>query len=88
MSPTTELPTNWSLAAEETTANMGREYTTVRYRRTDGTESVYIRDVIDGDDTWQFDVSRSGRDRHLGVAADLAAAKELAIAYMEAGDGA
>lgn len=88
MSSATDLPTNWSLDAEHITSNMGREYTTVRYSRTDGTESVYIRDVIDGDDTWQFDVSHSGRDRHLGVAADLAAAKELAMTYMEDADGA
>lgn len=82
MSSVTSPPTNWSLDAEGTTRNMGREYTTVRYSRTDGTDSVYIRDVIDGDDTWQFDVSHSGRDRHLGVAEDLASAKELAMTYM------
>jgi hypothetical protein len=83
MSSATELPTNWSLHAERTTRNMGREYTTVRYTRTDGTDSVYIRDVIDGDDTWQFEVSHSGRDRYLGVAADLASAKALAMTYIQ-----
>lgn len=88
MSSTTELPTNWSLDAKRTTANMGREYTMVRYSRTDGTASVYIRDVIDGDDTWEFNVSHSGRDRHLGVEADLASAKELAVAYMQDADSA
>jgi len=88
MHSATDLPPNWALDAERTTSNMGREYTTVRYSRTDGTDCVYIRDVIDGDDTWQFDVSHSGRDRHLGVAADLAAAKELAMTYMEDADGA
>ncbi|MFD1687486.1 hypothetical protein [Halobellus litoreus] len=61
---------------------IGRDYTTVLYRQEDTRSAVYINEVIDGDNVWEYIVHRSGRDGDLGTAADLEAAKEVAFAFM------
>jgi hypothetical protein len=74
----------WVLEAERTTYDelMGRDYTTVLYRREDTRSAVYINEVIDGDNVWEYIVHRSGRDGDLGTAADLETAKGIAFAFM------
>lgn len=77
-------PTGWVLETEQTTYDelMGREYTTVLYRQEDTRGAVYIHEVIDGDNVWEYAVHRSGRGGDLGTADDLEAAKQIAFAFM------
>ena len=77
-------PTGWKLETERTTHDelMGRDYTTVLYRQEDTRSAVYINEVIDGDNVWEYIVHRSGRDGDLGTAADLETAKGIAFAFM------
>jgi hypothetical protein len=79
------LPTDWALEAERTRYDelMGRNYTTVLYRQEGTRNAVYINEVIDGSNVWEYAVHRSGRDGDLGTAADLETAKEIAFAFME-----
>lgn len=84
MDSPTSLPTEWSLESEETTHDefAGRDYTSVRYRQAQTGTVVYINEVIDGNNVWQYSVHHSGHDGDLGVADDLEAAKELAVTFM------
>jgi hypothetical protein len=77
-------PTGWVLETERTTDDelMGRDYTTVLYRQEHTGRAVYINEVIDGDNVWEYIVHRSGRDGDLGTTADLETAKEMAFAFM------
>jgi len=72
------------LETERTTYDelMGRDYTTVLYRQEDTRSAVYINEVIDGDNVWEYIVHRSGRNGDLGTTTDLEAAKEIAFAFM------
>ena len=78
------LPTGWVLETERTTHDevMGRDYTTVLYRQEHTRRAVYIHEVIDGENVWEYTVHRSGRDGDLGTTADLETAKQIAFAFM------
>jgi hypothetical protein len=84
MTPERGLPAEWTLESERTTHDelMGREYTTVLYRQEHTGGAVYINEVVDGENVWRYSVHHSGRDGDIGVADDLEAAKELALAFM------
>ncbi len=77
-------PTGWVLETERTTHDefMGRDYTTVLYRQEHTRSVVYINEVIDGRNVWEYNVHHSGRDSDLGTAADLETAKQIAYAFM------
>ena len=77
-------PTGWTLETERTTYDelMGRDYTTVLYRQEHTGRAVYIHEVIDGENVWEYTVHRSGRDGDLGATADLETAKQIAFAFM------
>jgi hypothetical protein len=83
------LPTDWTLETERTTHDelMGRDYTTVLYRQEDTGRAVYINEVIDGDNVWEYAIHRSGVGGDLGTAADLESAKGIAFAFMNDADG-
>jgi len=72
------------LETERTTHDefMGRDYTTVLYRQEHTRSAVYINEVIDGRNVWEYHVHHSGRDGDLGTAADLETAKGMAFAFM------
>jgi hypothetical protein len=72
------------LETERTTYDelMGRDYTTVLYRQEHTGRAVYIHEVIDGENVWEYTVHRSGRDGDLGATADLETAKQIAFAFM------
>ncbi|MFO7925499.1 MAG: hypothetical protein ACQET5_08465 [Halobacteriota archaeon] len=78
------LPTGWVLETERTTHDefMGREYTTVLYRQEHTRSTVYLNEVIDGENVWKYNVHHSGHDGDLGTAADLETAKQMAFAFM------
>ncbi|WP_424009268.1 hypothetical protein [Haloferax denitrificans] len=78
------LPADWVLETEQTAHNefMGRNYTTVLYRQEHTRSAVYINEVIDGRNVWEYNVHHSGRDGDLGTAADLETAKQIAFAFM------
>jgi hypothetical protein len=61
---------------------MGRDYTTVRYRRELTGDAVYIHEVIGGENVWKYAVHHSGPDGDIGTATDLGTAKEMAFAFM------
>jgi hypothetical protein len=77
-------PTGWALETERTIYDelMGRDYTTVLYRQEHTGRAVYIHEVIDGENVWEYTVHRSGRDGDLGTTDDLEAAKQIAFAFM------
>jgi hypothetical protein len=77
-------PEDWTLETERTTHDelMGRDYTTVLYRQEHTRDAVYINEVVDGENVWQYSVHHSGRDGDIGVADDLEAAKRMALAFM------
>ncbi|MFD1684845.1 hypothetical protein [Halobellus litoreus] len=77
-------PTGWVLETERTTHDelMGRDYTTVLYRQEHSRKAVYINEVIDGRNVWEYNVHHSGRDGDLGTAADLETAKQIAYVFM------
>ncbi|WP_435345751.1 hypothetical protein [Haloarchaeobius sp. HRN-SO-5] len=79
-----DIPEGWVLETEQTTHDefIGRDYTTVLYRQKHTRSAVYIHEVIDGGNVWEYSVHHSGRDGDLGTAADLETAKEIAFAYM------
>ncbi|MDG5775118.1 hypothetical protein VB773_20555 [Haloarculaceae archaeon H-GB2-1] len=81
-------PTGWVLEIEQTTHDelMGRDYTTVLYRQEHTRSAVYINEVIDGRNVWEYNVHHSGRDGDLGTAADLETAKQIAYAFMNEPD--
>ncbi|WP_458210714.1 hypothetical protein [Haladaptatus sp. NG-SE-30] len=78
------IPGDWMLETERTTHDevMGRDYTTVLYRQEHTRSAVYINEVIDGRNVWEYNVSHSGQDGDLGTAADLETAKQIAFAFM------
>jgi len=84
MTPTDDLPEDWVVETERTTHNgvMGRERTTVVYRQEHTRRAVYINEVIDGRNLWEYYVHHSGRDGDLGTVADLETAKGIAYAFM------
>lgn len=88
MTPNDDLPTDWVVETEQTTHDelMGRDYTTVLYRQEHTRKAVYINEVIDGRNVWEYDVHHSGRDGDLGTAADLETAKQIAYAFMNEPD--
>ena len=77
-------PDGWVLEAERTIHDefMGRDYTTVRYREERTDRTVYIHQVIDGENVWQYSVHHTGRNGDLGTAVDLETAKQTAFAFM------
>jgi hypothetical protein len=77
-------PTGWTLESERTVYDelMGRDYTTVLYRQEDTRSAVYINEVIDGSNVWEYAVHRSGRDGDLGTTTDLETAKQIAFEFM------
>ncbi|EMA43637.1 hypothetical protein [Halococcus saccharolyticus] len=84
MSTEENLPEDWMLETEQTTHDelMGRDYTTVLYRQEHTRSAVYINEVIDGANVWEYNVHHSGRDSDLGTAADLETAKQIAFEFM------
>ena len=78
------LPTGWVLETERTIHDefMGRDYTTVLYHHEHTRSAVYINEVIDGRNVWEYNVHHSGRDGDLGTAANLETAKQIAFAFM------
>jgi hypothetical protein len=78
------LPEGWVLETERTIHDefMGREYTTVLYRQDHTRNAVYITEVIDGKNVWEYDVHHSGQGGDFGTAADLETAKEMAFRFM------
>ena len=79
-----DLLEDWVIETEQTTHDefMGRDYTTVLYRQEHTRSAVYINEVIDGGNVWEYNVHHSGRDGDLGTAADLETAKQIAFAFM------
>ncbi|MFC7021081.1 MULTISPECIES: hypothetical protein [Haloarcula] len=79
-----DLPADWVVETERTThdAFMGRDYTRVLYRQEETRDAVYINEVIDGRNVWEYIVHHSGRDGDLGTVADLETAKQVAHAFM------
>ena len=77
-------PTGWTLETERTVHDefMGREYTTVLYRQERTGRAVYIHEVIDGENVWRYTVHCSGQHGELGTAADVEAAKRIALGFM------
>jgi hypothetical protein len=61
---------------------MGRDCTTVLYRQEHTGSAVYINEIIDGRNVWEYNVHHSGWDGDLGTAVDLETAKEMAFAFM------
>jgi hypothetical protein len=84
MSSERNPPTGWVLETERTTHDefTGRDYTTVLYRQEHTRSAVYINEVIDGRNIWEYYVHHSGRDGDLGRVADLETAKQIAYTFM------
>ena len=84
MTPNDDLPTDWVVETEQTThdALLGRDYTTVLYRQEHTRKAVYLNEVIDGRNVWEYNVHHSGRGGDLGTATDLETAKQIAYAFM------
>ncbi|WP_277555694.1 hypothetical protein [Halobaculum limi] len=84
MSSEENLPADWVLESKQTIYDvlMGRNYTTVLYRQEHTRSAVYINEVIDGRNVWEYNVHHSGRDGDLGTAADLETAKQIAFTFM------
>ena len=76
-------PTGWVLETERTTRDelIGRD-STVLYRQEHSRKAVYINEVIDGRNVWEYMVHHSGQDGDLGTVADLETAKQVAYAFM------
>ena len=77
-------PGDWVVETERTTHDnfMGRDYTRVLYRQEQTRDAVYINEVIDGRNVWEYIVHHSGQDGDLGTVADLETAKQVAYAFM------
>lgn len=80
-------PTGWNLAFETTAYQQfaERQYTRIRYDRSDGEGSVFVHDVQEPNSFggWGYLVHASGTDGGtLGLVDDLEEATELAAEFM------
>jgi hypothetical protein len=80
-------PRGWNLAFESTTYQefAERQYTRIRYDRSDGEGSVFVHDVQEPNSYggWGYLVHATGTDGgNLGLVDDLEAAKDLAAEFM------
>lgn len=91
MSSKQELPPEWVLESEETRHDgmMGRDYTSVVYRRAETDATVRVFEVLQPKaNAWGYQVKSSGRNGDIGSAEDLDTAKQMAINFINESEAA